>query len=138
MPRTTKHLKKHQFKPGAPSANPHGRPPLTPAQKALRKLTLQSLQDVIEMALTGNIEELKALAQEPNTPALQVGVATAILRAIKDGDPAVLERFAERIVGKIPDRLHLSGEVDLTVDAQIAIASDAELEERLKRIRSNV
>jgi len=132
--RRTDHLKPHQFKEGAPSGNPKGRPPLSPEQKALRKLTLHSLQKVIETALTGNVQALKDLATNPDTSALEVGVATAILRAIKDGDPSVLERFAARIVGEIPKNLNINGLVDVqhqvkVIPPEIARQALLEIEE---------
>ena len=136
MPKTTKHLKQHQFKKGEPSANPKGRPPLTIEMRALRKLTLSSLQEVIETALTGNVEALKKLAQDPNTPAIQVGVATAIMKAIKDGDPSVLERFAARIVGEIPKNLTINGDINVehkvrVVPPEIARQAMREIEEEI-------
>lgn len=119
MARTTKHLKPHQFKKGEASPNPAGRPPLTPEQRALRKLTLSTYQEVIELALTGDIEELKAFAANEKLPAIQVGIARAILKAIKDGDPSVLERFAARIVGEIPKNLNVNGY--LSVNHQVTV-----------------
>lgn len=118
---STKHLKKHQFKKGAPSANPKGRPVISPEQRALRKMTVESYREVIELALTGDLTELKAFAEHPKTPVIQVGVAVCLIKAIKDGDPSVLERFAERLIGKIPDVIkiesnntntNLNGEID--------------------------
>lgn len=140
MPKTAKHLKAHQFKKGAPSPNPKGRPPLSPGQRELRKLSLKTHQEVIEMALTGTVGELKALATDPKTPAIQVGIATAILQAIKVGDPSVLERFMERIIGKIPDKLEVTSvsSVSIDVNAQIAVLTDADLKARMLRLESDV
>lgn len=138
MPKTTKHLKPHQFKKGAPSANPKGRIPLTPVERELRKLSLKTHREVIEMALTGTVADLRAMAEDPTTPAIQVGIATAIMRAIKDGDPSVLERFAARIIGKIPDVIQIEATADINVNAQVAALSDVELRARLDKIRSDV
>lgn len=113
MAKATKHLKKHAFKPGQ-SGNPSGRPVMTPEQKALRTLTLEIYRDVINAALTGNLEDLKAIAQDPESSAIKVGVATSLMKAIQRGDPSVLELFASRIVGKIPDVIDLGGVVKIT------------------------
>lgn len=92
------------------------------------------------MALTGTVGELKALATDPKTPAIQVGIATAILQAIKVGDPSVLERFMERIIGKIPDKLEVTSvsSVSIDVNAQIAVLTDADLKARMLRLESDV
>ena len=128
---------KYKFKPGV-SGNPNGRPPLTKEQKALRSLTLQSYREVIEMALTGNLEELKEFAQDPDTPVIQVGVATAILKAIKNGDASVLEQFAARIIGKIPDVININSNTNMNVNAAVAVLTDDELKARLRKLRSDV
>lgn len=141
--RTKKHkltpeMEAVKFKPGQ-SGNPNGRPPLTKEQKALRSLTLKSYREVIEMVLTGNLEELKEFAQHKDTPVIQVGVATALLKAIKNGDASVLEMFAARIIGKIPEVIHLdSHNVHTSEKEALATMSEAQLEERLKRIRARL
>lgn len=137
MKKTAPQLKPHHFKKGQ-SGNPRGRPILSPEQKALRELTLETYREVIRTALTGNIQALKDLAENPDTPAIQVGVATAIMRAIKDGDPSVLERFAARIVGKIPDDIRITTTGEITVNAKISMADDAEIKARLAKIRADV
>src|SRR5271165_5666722 len=100
-------MAERKWKKGQPSPNPNGRPPLNPAQKALKNLTIETYREVIELVLTGNLQALKDMAQHPDTPAIQVGVATSFMKAIKNGDYGVIERIAERIVGKIPDHLVL-------------------------------
>ncbi len=106
MPKTAAHLKKHQFKKGE-SGNPKGSVP-NPALRALRRLTQETYREVIELVLTGNLTDLKKMAENPETPAIQVGVAAAFMKAIKNGDYAVIERIAERIVGKIPDVINVN------------------------------
>lgn len=108
MPKTTKHLKPHQFKKGAPSANPEGARLHNPIAKALRNLTIETFREVIEVVLTGNLAQLEKIVKDPKTSALQVGVAMAFHRALKAGDYATIERIAERIVGKIPDELKVT------------------------------
>lgn len=97
----------YKFKPGQ-SGNPKGRPPLNPIQRALKNLTVETYRDVIQAVCTGNLDNLKAMVEDPSISALQVGVARAFLKAMQAGDYAVIERIAERIVGKIPDELKVS------------------------------
>lgn len=100
-------MKATQFKPGQ-SGNPKGRVPLTEGQRALRNLTLSVYQDVLKAVLMGNLAEIKAMVTDPNSPGVRIGVATAFLKAIKEGDYAVIERIAERIIGKIPETINLN------------------------------
>lgn len=136
MPKTTKHLKKHQFKKGKPSANPEGGRLHNPAIRALSKLTVETYREVIQIVLTGTLADLKAMAENPNTSALQVGIATAFMKAIQSGDYTVIERIAERIVGKIPDELKVTSN---NINATLSAAVDMdELKRAYKKIRSDV
>ncbi len=129
----TAHLKPHQFKPGQ-TGNPNGRPALTAVQRELRKLTLETYREVIELALTGNLDALRALIKNPDTPAIQVGVASSILTAIKKGDASVLERFAARLVGKIPDEIRINAQMNVTASTQLERETDAQLDARIERL----
>lgn len=111
---------KNRFKKGQ-SGNPHGRVP-NPAMRALRLTTVDSYREVIQLVINGNLSELKAMIENPETSALQVGVATAFFKAIKTGDYTVIERIAERIVGKIPEELKVTSNnmtVLQTVDPKV-------------------
>lgn len=127
----TKHLKKHQFKPGV-SGNPLGRP-LNPIPRALKELTVETYRRVIEAVCTGNLDNLKAMIKDPTVSALQVGVASAFAKALEAGDYATIERIAERIVGKIPDELKVTSQnvnanLNATVDKEKVKAALAALE----------
>jgi hypothetical protein len=100
--------------------NPEGSRSHNPAVKALKKLTLETYREVIELVLTGNLASLKALAENPDTPAIQVGVATAFMKAITAGDYNVIEQIASRIVGKIPDEINVNSKnVNANLNASI-------------------
>lgn len=121
-----------RFKKGK-SGNPDGGRTHNPAVRALKKLTLETYREVIELVLTGNLSDLKRMAEHPSTPAIQVGVATAFMKAIKNGDYAVIERIAERIVGKIPDELKVSSSnvnanLNATIDKEKLKAALEQLE----------
>lgn len=96
------------------SGNPGGRK-VDPIKKALRNLTRESFREVIELALTGNVKELRLLIKDPTTTAIQLGVATSLLRAIQRGDWGTIEAIATRIVGKIPDELKVTGQTEISV-----------------------
>lgn len=129
----------YKFKPGQ-SGNPNGGRAHNPITKALKNLTVETYREVIELVLTGNVDALKEMMADPKTSALQVGVATAFLKAIRTGDYAVIERIAERIVGKIPDELNVNAKNlnTTTVNAAVAVVTDEELKARMARLRSDV
>jgi hypothetical protein len=102
-------MKKTQFKKGK-SGNPQGGKLHDPAKRILRTLTIETYREVIELVLTNNVQAIKEMVADPNVSALQVGIATAFLKAIANGDYTVIERIAERIVGKIPDELHVKSD----------------------------
>lgn len=102
----TKHLKPHQWKPGQ-SGNPDGRPKMTKKERVLKELTLESFQNCIEAVCTGNIASLEAMSSDPDISALQVGIAAALARAMREGDYDTIEKIVQRIVGKVPEELNV-------------------------------
>jgi hypothetical protein len=125
-----------QFKKGQ-SGNPHGRIP-NPALKALRKLTIESYREVIELVMTGNMAELKSIVEDPKSTALQVGIARAFFNAIKKGDYAIIERIAERIVGKIPDQINIKSENNTKIAATVSMFDKEKLKEAMAKLESDV
>jgi len=139
MRKLTPKMKEMQFKKGE-TGNPNGRPPISKELRAVREITLDAYREVIDRILTGTVEELKEFAKDPTTPVLQVGVASAILHAIRKGDAAVIEQFAARLVGKIPDVIKLDSmnTHKHTVSREVLELEDIEVEAKLKRIRARV
>lgn len=110
------HLDDFMWKPGQ-SGNPAGRPP-NPIPRALKELTVESYRKVIEAVCTGNLDNLRMMIDDPGTSALQVGIATSVLNAVVAGDYSVIERIAERIIGKIPEELKVSS-INANVNAVV-------------------
>lgn len=137
MSKLTPEMKARQFKKGQ-TGNPNGRPPLNPAMKALRKITLDSYREVIELVMTGNMAELKAIVEDPNSTALQVGVARAFFNAIKKGDYAIIERIAERIVGKIPDELNIKSDNNNKTAVTISMFDREKLKAEMAKLEADV
>lgn len=134
-----KHLQPHQFKPGQ-SGNPEGARAHNPITKALKNLTVATYREVIELVLTGNLDALKDMVHDPKSSSLQVGIAKAFAKAIENGDYGVIERIAERIVGKIPDELNVNSNnnSNVNMNAAVAVVTDEELKARMARIRGDV
>ena len=114
--------------------NPEGGRTHNQAQKALRRLTIDTYREVIELALSSNLTALKSLAQNPMTPAIQVGIATSLIKAINKGDYSVLELLASRIVGKIPDELNVNSKNE----TQLSVIDEKKVAAALKKIESDV
>ncbi len=123
----------YKFKKGQ-SGNPQGGRLHNPIQRALKNLTVESYRQCIEAVCTGNLAHLKAMVEDPSVSALQVGIARAFLKAMQAGDYAVIERIAERIVGKIPDELKVSSSnvnanLNATIDKEKLKAALEQLEQ---------
>lgn len=126
-----------RFKKGQ-SGNPEGGRAHNPALKALRKLTVESYREIIELVLTGNVAAIKKIAENPASTGLQVGISVAFLKAIKSGDYNVIERIAERIVGKIPDVVTVNQNTNMNVAGSIAVFDKTALKAAMEAIDEEV
>ncbi len=135
MPKTTKHLKQHQFKPGQ-SGNPLGGKIHNPIKKALKNLTVKSYRRIIKAVCTGNLDNLEDIVKDPRSSALQVGIARALANAIKAGDYETIDKIAERIVGKIPDEVNVNSK-NLNFNANGEI-DKTKMKAALARFKSNI
>jgi hypothetical protein len=111
--------------------NPHG----GRAHSAIRRLTNEYFKEIIEAALLGNIEGLAVIINDPASPALKVGVAKSLHTAIKNGNWLILESIIARLLGKLPDKLEVSGAMRT---GEIKELSEQELKERVEKKYKNV
>lgn len=81
------------------------RPPVSTENLIKRQITRQLVNEVVATALSADIESLKQIVNDPQSPALKVGIAVSLLRAIQKGDWHVLELIVQRVVGKVPDEV---------------------------------
>ena len=123
MGRKTPEFEKHIWKKGQ-SGNPAGKPKgaLNPVQRALKNLTIDTYREVVELVLTGNLDALKEMAESKTHAAIQVGLARAFIKAIKEGNHEVMERMAERLIGKIPDQINL---VSKNLNANVELSAES-------------
>lgn len=126
--------KHSRFKKGK-SGNPEGGRKHNPAVRALGKLTVDKYREVIQLVLEGKVQDLKDMAENENTPAIQVGIAVSFLKAIKNGDYAVIERIAERIVGKIPDEIKIQ---PMTINQKVSVIDKTELAKAMLALHEEV
>lgn len=97
--------------------NPEGGRSHNPLKRALANLTNKEYCDAIKLALSGNLKELQAIAQDPDTPALKIGIITCLIEAINKKDWSVFNSITERLVGKPPEEINLNtrNQTELTV-----------------------
>ena len=100
-------------------ANPLGAGAHNKVKKALKRMiTNNFFCDIIDALMSGNMESLSKIANDPNSSALKVGVARAIFTAAKKGDWATLQSIIERIVGKVPERIETENTIITMSDEQ--------------------
>lgn len=86
-----------------------GRPPTPAAVKRMRKFTQMQLDDVGAVILEGNRAELKRIVADKDSSVLKVWVAKIALRALYTGDMELLNAVLDRFVGKVKDRMEVTG-----------------------------
>lgn len=97
------------FKPGN-KANPEGARAHDPEKKMLKKITAEVFAEIVELALKNDIIGLTKVAEDKTCPAIKVGVARALMKAIQKGDWKTIEGIIERLVGKVVIKVdHTSG-----------------------------
>lgn len=125
----------YKFKPGV-SGNPAGRPKADPIANALKKLTLKSYQRVIRTVVKGNVAQLEAIAKDPKSSALEVAVASCFARAIRKGEYGVVEKMIERLIGKVPDELHVKSK-NFNLNQKVDVDNDV-LKEAFRQVELEV
>jgi hypothetical protein len=134
MPRKD-HGKGRRFKKGQPTANPTGargkNPEKTKQKKILKKLLREDFTLAIEMVTQSTASELKALAENPNTPIDKVIMAAALMKSVKNGDVSQLIQLAEIVIGK-PKETH-----EHVVKNPYEQMTDTQLDDEIKKLESN-
>lgn len=108
-PPKTDHLKPHQFKKGQ-VANPNGAGAHNPILRAIKKITQETYADILMVTMTGTGQDLEDIIKNPASSNFHKLVAKAFRTAIRDGDYSLAERFAERIIGKMPDNINVNSQ----------------------------
>lgn len=98
------HLKPHQFKKGQ-SGNPLGGKLHNKEIKMIKNLTQMQIAEIGSLLLTGNIDQIRALAGDKQASVLKVWFASVISTGIDKGDAFHLNAFLDRIIGKVPDKI---------------------------------
>ena len=82
--------------------NPEGGRAHNPAIRALKNFTHETFREVLEVALTGKPGDLDAIIDDPESTNLEIIVAKAFRDSVDTGSYSLVERIAERLLGKPP------------------------------------
>lgn len=85
------------------SGNPNGRPKLPKELLKTRQLTPERIQREIAKVLYKKAEEVREMVTNPDTPVLQLMIASIAMKAVTDGDHAKMNFLMERTVGKVKE-----------------------------------
>jgi hypothetical protein len=100
--------------PGRPykkgqSGNPAGRPPLDPAVRKLKKITNGSVERVGYRVFRMSKAELQAWISAPERTALDLMIGSIAVETIKTGDHRKAMFLLDRICGKVPNPVEVTG-----------------------------
>lgn len=116
--------------------NPLGAGAHDPMLKAVRRLSAAQVAEIGALVITSNLEGLKKIAENPNSSALQVWMATIAIRGVKTGDAHRLDILLNRLVGRVKETIELSGENGGPIRSLIGAMSPEERAEELARLRA--
>lgn len=113
--------------------NPKGGGAVSPQTRAIRKITLDHIEEVAQVILDGNVQGLKDLSSNPEASVLKVWIARAASEGIKRGDMHPLDLILNRILGKPKERHEHTGK-----DGERLKFGDSEAAARLIAILGSV
>lgn len=132
-PKSLANLKK--FKPGQ-SGNPLGGKLHNPLVRALANFTNETYRDILERVMMGHRDDLDHIVEDPNSTNLQVVVAKAFRDAVDTGSFGLVERIAERMLGKAPETLNINQQTN--IKAVVATADREDIKRILQEIEDDV
>ncbi len=105
---------KHKFKKGQPSANPIGARAHNPETRKLKNLSKKELVELGNLVVQGNVGELRRIHKDKkNSSSLKAMVAAMVIRVIDKGDNGAFESLLNRLIGKVPDKLDVDGNLNV-------------------------
>lgn len=100
-----------RFKPGQ-SGNPEGQKPLPEDIKKARKMNKVEMARILNKYSFLPLEEIKRIASDPATPAIEVAVIKMLGEAIRKGDEKKIGFIFDRLVGPVKTRVSVDGDID--------------------------
>lgn len=65
-------------------------------------------KELVDIALTGSLADLTAIAKDPTSSAIKVGVATSLADAIKKGNWDKLQSIVRELIGKEVEKVDIT------------------------------
>lgn len=129
-----------KFKKGQ-SGNPQGGRLHDPFTRMIKRLTSAEVAEVGGLIIKKNITALKSIIEDakmnPDSKhsALKVWISTIAIKGITKGDAHALDVLLNRLIGKVKDRIELTGEEGGSVKMLVGAMTPEERERELKRLR---
>lgn len=95
------------FTPGVVT-NPHGRPPMPPELKAVRKLNRHEVEICLSKIIKMGDAEREFIILDPESSGMEKITARIVTEAIKCGDEKRLGFLFDRLVGKVQDKVEVT------------------------------
>jgi len=99
------------FKPGK-SGNPKGRPKILEENHGIKRLTPDDLRRMITRQFNMTYAELGALAENLESTALELSIASCLSKAINTGDFTRVTLLVERVIGRVQDAKPIEDDKD--------------------------
>lgn len=93
------------------SGNPLGGKLGDPNMKKLRALSKAELVEVGNLLVKGDVTALRENARDPKATVLQTMLASVAVKIISKGDMGALNQLLDRLIGKVKDEVHHTGDV---------------------------
>lgn len=92
------------WKPGQ-TGNPSGRPKYPADVKEARVMNLAEASRILNKYAYSTVEEIKAAALDPQTPAIEMMILKVIVECTKTGDHHRLNFLFDRLIGKVTEKI---------------------------------
>lgn len=129
-----------RFKKGQ-SGNPTGANQFTKEMRAVRRLAAAEVAEIGTLIVSKNATKLKAiLSDAKNNPeskhsALKVWMAAIALKGITKGDPNAMDVLLNRVVGRVKEKIELTGEEGGPLRHLVGAMTPEERQAELRRLR---
>ena len=128
---SSKPRKPGTFKPGQ-SGNPKGRAKIPPDILEARQMSRHELERILNRYIFMTKAEIIKAAQDPNTPALELMIASLISKGTNEGDYRRISFLLDRLGFVVTQKVEVMGEGGGPI--AFSALSEAELDERIRRL----
>lgn len=119
------------------SGNPSGRPPKLQSVLGREGFTVSQINDCLSILLSFNMDELKALFDNPDASVLEKTVARALVKSLTRGDLVALETVLSRVHGRPTARAEVTGAGGVPLTPITIVVQDEETAEALSKLAQN-